>query len=49
MYNILAISTYVCQIFNILWKRNFHQISLKYAIPAHFNIFENIVIIVQEH
>jgi hypothetical protein len=22
---------------------------IKYAIPTHFNIFENIVIIVQEH
>jgi hypothetical protein len=35
MYNTLAISTHVCQIF------------LKYAIPTHFNIFENVVIIVQ--
>jgi hypothetical protein len=48
MYNNSAISTNVYQIFNILWEINFHQIFLKYAIPTHFNIFENIVIIVQE-
>jgi hypothetical protein len=49
MYNTSAISTHVCQIFNILWKINFYQIFFKYEIPTHFNIFENIVIIVQEH
>jgi hypothetical protein len=46
MSNTLAISTRVCQIFNIFWKVNFYQIFLKYAIPTHFNIFLNIVIIV---
>jgi hypothetical protein len=27
----------------------FEKLIFKYAIPTHFNIFENIVIIVQEH
>ncbi len=49
MYNTLAISTHVCQIFNILWEVNFHQIFMKYAIPTHFKFFENIIIIVQKH
>jgi hypothetical protein len=31
------------------WEINFYQIFIKYAIPTHFNIFENILIIVQEH
>jgi len=49
MYNTLAISTHVCQIFNIFWELNFYQIFFKYAIPAYFNIFKNIIIIVKEH
>jgi len=49
MYNTSIISTHVYQIFNILWEINFRQIFLKYAICNHVNIFENIVIIVQEH
>jgi hypothetical protein len=49
MYNTLAISTHVFQIFNIHWEVNFDQIIFKSTIPTYFNIFENIVIIVQEH
>jgi len=49
MYNIFAISTHVCQIFNLFWEVNLYQIILKYAIPTHFNIWKNIVIIVKEH
>ncbi len=45
MYNTSAISTHVCQIFNIFWEVNFYQIFLKYAIPTHFNILKNILII----
>ncbi len=40
--------SYVCQIFNIFWEVNFYQIFLKYAIPTHFNILKNIIIIVEE-
>jgi len=49
MYNTLAISTHVFQIFNILWKVNFYQIFFKYAISTHLNIFEDIIIIIQKH
>jgi hypothetical protein len=49
MHNILAISTFVCQIFDIFWEVNFYQTFFKYAIPTHFNIFKIIVIIVKEH
>jgi hypothetical protein len=49
MYNNSAISTFVCQIFNIFWEVNFYQTFLKYAIPTHFNILKIIVIIVKEH
>jgi hypothetical protein len=48
MYNILAISTHVCQIFNLFWEVNLYQIILKYVISTHFNIWKNIVIIVKE-
>jgi hypothetical protein len=49
IYNISAISPHVCQIFNILGEVNFHKIFLKYVIPTHFYIFENIIIIFQKH
>jgi len=33
---------------NVFWNFNFYQLFFKYAIPTHFNILKNIVIIVKK-